>query len=149
MKNSDINNQILKSLSNEVNCKHAFRDARFRRGLPCKSCGNSEQYWLNSKESFQCKNCRYRTTLKSGTILQGSKMPVSYWFKSVYFINVYPRLSAYELQNLLNHKFYEPVWSLKKKVESVLTSDKAFISLGHRQYDLLRQISDILTTPKS
>lgn len=113
-KENDI--RIIQKLSSDDHCEDAFRRARLRVGIACKSCGGTEHYWLPSKRSFQCKDCRFRTTLKSGTLLQGSKLPFTYWFKSVYFTQRYPRLSAYELQRLLGHKFYEPIWAMMKKV---------------------------------
>ena len=134
----------LTKLSDDEYCMLSLKRAREERGIECNSCASSGHYWLESKHSFQCKDCRYRTTLKSGTLLQGSKLPYSYWFKSVYFINRYPKLSAYELQHLLGHKFYEPVWALMKKVKSAMDEEDFQIEIQKSSEYLAESISEVL-----
>jgi len=117
MKTTENDLQVLNLLSDDDRCSRVLKDVRLTQEFSCKSCGASSHYWLPSKGAFQCKTFRFRTSLKSGTILQGSKLPLSYWFKTVYFISRYPHLSAYELQKLLGHKFYEPILLIMRKVK--------------------------------
>ncbi|MFT6747482.1 MAG: hypothetical protein ACJAZ2_001835, partial [Glaciecola sp.] len=41
-------------------------------------------WWLQSlleknREQWECKKCHYRTSLKSGTVMENSKLPYHYW----------------------------------------------------------------------
>src|ERR1700719_3664625 len=63
-----------------------FKEYRVKKGIVCKKCGSHHHYWLASKFQFQCKSCRFRTTLRSGTVLEGSKLPYSYFFIAVHLL---------------------------------------------------------------
>src|ERR1700749_1337582 len=94
----------------------AFKEYRLRKGVICKKCGSHQHYWLTSKAQFQCRNCRFRTTLRSGTILEGSKLPYSYFFIAVHLLIKYGQnLSIQEFQKYTGHKYSDPLWSFLKK----------------------------------
>ena len=65
---------------NEKSCKSAFKRCREKEGVICKKCGEREHYWLKTKELYECKNCHFRMSLKSGTVMENSKLPFQYWF---------------------------------------------------------------------
>ena len=71
--------EFFNSFSNEQSCREHFLQNRIKEGVICKKCGSGEHYWLRNKEQFECKKCKFRTTLRSGTIMQASKLPFSYW----------------------------------------------------------------------
>ncbi len=56
----------------EESCKHHFKLQREKEGVICKKCERKSHYWLASKWQWQCKSCDFRTTLKSGSIMEGS-----------------------------------------------------------------------------
>ena len=111
---------------NEELAGEAFREYRTRRGVVCKKCGGNHHYWLSSKQQFQCKSCKFRTTLQSGTILEGSKLPISYFFIAIHLLikndNV---LSIEEFQQKTGHKYSEPLYDFLRKVKLYLkTNDR-------------------------
>ena len=65
----------------EQSCEKAFKEKREEQGVHCKKCGNKEHYWLKSKKLYECKSCHFRMSLKSGTLLENSKLSYQYWFK--------------------------------------------------------------------
>jgi DNA-directed RNA polymerase subunit RPC12/RpoP len=57
-----------KKYPSEEACKEAFIEHRKQEGIVCKKCGCKKHYWKTSKEQWQCSNCSFRTTIKSGTV---------------------------------------------------------------------------------
>lgn len=110
-------NEIIEKYSDEDKCKVAFRKLRLKQGVFCKKCKGRDHYWISTREQFQCKDCKFRTTLRSGTVLQHSKLPFHYWFMAMHFMTMTKKgISATELQYQLGHKRYEPIWKLMHKI---------------------------------
>ncbi len=106
------------SYNNEAVAVEAFKEYRLNKGVVCKKCGSHHHYWLASKQQFQCTACRFRTTLRSGTILQGSKLPYSYLFIAVnLLLKQGNRLTLQEFQEKTGHKYYEPLWDFLNKLK--------------------------------
>lgn len=64
-----------KHFPDESACKMKFKEMRDKEGITCSKCGSKEHVWLNGHGQYQCKKCRHRTTLRSGTVMHGSKLP--------------------------------------------------------------------------
>lgn len=94
-----------------------FKQIRDQQGVTCKKCGCTEHYWQSSLWQYECKSCKFRTTLRSGTVLEGSKLPYSYWLTAMAFLTTTKKsISALELQRELGHKRYEPIWAMLHKI---------------------------------
>jgi hypothetical protein len=103
---------------NEELSVEAFKEYRLNKSVVCKKCGSQQHYWLMSKQQFQCVDCRFRTTLRSGTVLQGSKLPYSYFFIAVNLLTKQGnRLTLDEFQKHTGHKYYEPLWEFLNKLK--------------------------------
>ena len=70
--------------------------------------------------SWTCTDCGHETTLRSGTVMQGSKLPVFDWFVAMFLIAGTKRtISALEVQRQLGRKRYQPVWEMMHKLRDV------------------------------
>lgn len=113
--------EFTKHFPDEESCKEAFKAYRIKQGITCTKCGCTSHYWKQYREQWECKNCKHRTTLKSGTVMHGSKLPFQYWFIAMHLITSTKKsFSAKELQRQLGHKRYEPIWSMLHKLRSVM-----------------------------
>lgn len=105
----------------ETECKEKFRQIREQTGLSCKQCKGKEHYWKKDKWQWQCKDCGFRTTLRSGTVMESSKLPYRYWFAAMHFLTVNKKsFSAKSVQEELGHKRYEPIWAMLHKLRVVM-----------------------------
>lgn len=105
----------------EKSCVDYFRIKRKELGVTCKKCGNTEHYWKRDKQLYQCKKCSFRTTIRSGTILENSNLSFLYWFKAIHLLTATKKtFSAKEVQRQLKHDRYEPIWSMLHKIRSVM-----------------------------
>lgn len=118
----------------EASCKAAFKAYRLKQGITCKKCGGRVHYWKKNREQWECKSCQHRTTLKSGTVMQGSKLPFQYWFIAMHLITSTKKsFSSKEIQRQLGHKRYEPIWAMVHKLRSVM-------GLRDQEYQLKEEI---------
>ena len=105
-------------------CRQILRCIREQEGVICKKCGSIEHYWKKDKKSFECKECNYRTSLKNGTIIEHSNLPLKYWLATIAFLNIIGgEISALQLQKEIGHKRYEPIWSMLKKIKNHSEAD--------------------------
>jgi hypothetical protein len=110
-----------KEYPDEISCKLKFKEIRDREGVCCKRCGGHSHYWKKDKWQYECKNCKHRTTLRSGTVMQSSNLPFQYWFIAMHLITATKKsFSAKEMQRQLGHKRYEPIWLMMHKIRSVM-----------------------------
>ena len=60
----------------EDSCRKKFREEREKSGVVCHRCNGKEQYWLQKKQSYECKQCHSRQSLCSGTVMENLKLPI-------------------------------------------------------------------------
>ena len=82
----------------ESSCEEALRRFRERHGLFCSRCGGLRLSWNPSHRSWTCMDCKHEMTLRSGTVMQGSNLPIRDWFA----------------------KRYQPVWEMVHKLRDVM-----------------------------
>ena len=118
----------------EASCKASFKASREREGITCNKCGGVSHYWKKKREQWECKKCSHRTTLKSGTVMQSSKLPFQYWFIAMHLITSTKKsFSAKEIQRQIGHNRYEPIWAMVHKLRCVM-------GLRDDQYQLSEEI---------
>ncbi len=106
----------------EATCKEEFKRYREAQGVVCKKCkAKNEFWWLKSKEQYECKKCGFRMSLKSGTVMENSKLSYLYWFIAFHLMTSTKKtISALELQRQIGHKYYEPIWVMMHKIRLVM-----------------------------
>ena len=122
--------EFIKEFSDEEKCKEYFRDVRMKQGVKCKKCGCTNHYWLQNKWQFQCKECSFRTTLRSGTIMENSRLPYSKYFLIIlYMTSTKKGMSASEMQRQIRHQRYQTVWEIMHRVREVMGKRDAMYEL--------------------
>lgn len=115
---------------NESSCISYFKTQRVLSGLTCKGCSSTEFSFRNSKLRFYCKNCNKSFSLKSGTVMENSNLPFSKWLYCIkYMTFIKKSVSALEMQRLLEHKRYEPIWLMMHKLRIVMGKRDAIYEL--------------------
>ena len=114
----------------EEACRNHFKEERDKIGIVCKSCGHTEHFWIKSRWSYECKECRSRTSLRSGTIMQGSNLPFLVWYKTMFLLTATKKgFSSKEIQKQLGLKRYEPVWAMVHKLRKAMGNRDARYTL--------------------
>jgi hypothetical protein len=121
--------KFIKEFPNEESCQEHFRLNREEQGLICKHCKNTKHYWLKAKCQWQCAQCNFRTTLRSGTVMHGSNLPVRKWYLAMAFMSATKKgISAKELQRQLQHTRYDTIWSLMHRIRNAMGNREAMFS---------------------
>ena len=108
---------FFKQFPDEKSCKVHFKQERDKQGVVCKKCDSQEHYWLSTREQYQCKKCKHRTPLRSGTLLHGTQLPYYYWYFAMMMLTSTKKsYSALEIQRQLAHPYYEPIWYMLHKI---------------------------------
>lgn len=114
----------------EDTCRLHFKEQRDKQGVVCKKCGHTEHYWKKDKWSYECKSCRFRTSLRSGTILQHSNLSFLIWYRAIFLMSTTKKgFSAKEMQRQLGLKRYEPVWTMVHKIRKAMGNRDAKYTL--------------------
>lgn len=121
--------EFFQTYDTELKCSELFKKIRDKQGVHCKRCDATDHYWLGTRDRYRCKACKWETTLRSGTALEYSKLPYRYWIYAMAILSSSKKpVSALEMQRILGHKFYEPVWAMLHKLR---------VSMGHRDASYL------------
>ena len=108
---------FISQFPDEESCKLKLKSIRDKEGVVCRKCGGKDHYWKRDKWQYECKACNSRTTLRSGTVMHGSQLPLRYWFVAMHLLTSTKKsFSALELQRQLGHKYYEPIWVMLHKL---------------------------------
>ena len=121
---------FVSNFADEESCVTYLKEQRERRGVVCKHCGCTEHRWDAHKRCFECRNCHSRQSLRSGTVMQNSKLPFRYWIATMFLlISTKKSFSTEEIRRQLGHKRYQPVWEMVCKLRDVMGKRDAQYSL--------------------
>lgn len=128
---------FIEHFPDEHSCKEHFKRVREQEGITCKNCGCTKHYWLKAKYQWQCSECRFRTTLRSGTMMENSNLPFRKWYLAMAFMSFTKKgLSAKELQRQLDHSRYATVWSMMHRIRKAMGQrDKQYNLEGMIEFD--------------
>jgi hypothetical protein len=129
--------EFLQDFPDELSCKTHFKEQREKQGIICKKCGCTKHYWLQGKWQWQCTKCRFRTTLRSGTIMESAKLSFHKWYLCMAFMSATKKgISALEMQRQLGHKRYGTIWRLMHKIrEGMGKRDNLYQLNGSIEFD--------------
>jgi len=105
----------------EHTCRMDMKVRREKEGLSCRKCGSRSLNFLESRYEWHCNNCKFRTTIKSGTVMHDSKLPVRVWYQCMMLMMMTKKaISAHEMRRQLGMKNYRPVWEMMHKIRRAM-----------------------------
>jgi transposase-like protein len=105
----------------EESCQCKWKEIRDKQGVICPHCGSNAHYRKKDKDSYECKQCGKRQSLRANTVMHGSKLPFRYWFIAIHLLTSTKKsFSAKELQRQLGHKRYELIWNMLHKLRQIM-----------------------------
>jgi DNA-directed RNA polymerase subunit RPC12/RpoP len=115
-------------------CVDLLKAIKEEQGIICRRCNSSQYYWKQDKTVFECKECGVRTSLKVGTIMNRSRLPIYYWVVAVNcIISGSSKITIKDIQRKLEHKRYEPILemcnTIKVQLERLKPEGKSGTSL--------------------
>lgn len=126
-----------KHYPDEHTCRMEMKKNREKADMSCDRCGSIRLSWLANRYQWHCNDCKTRKTLRSGTIMQDSKLPVRIWYLCSALMTMSKKpMSAHEMQRQLNMKRYEPVFEMMHKIRSSMGQrDDLYALAGEVEFD--------------
>lgn len=118
-----VNPDFFSQYATEESCRQFFKTKRLSEHSSCKQCGSIHLYWQDKENRWRCKECKHAMGLKKGTVMENSNLGYRIWLWSLYFVSLTKKgFSALELQRLLGHSRYEPIWALMHKIRLTMSN---------------------------
>ena len=101
-------------------CAAWLFEIRWPDGFECPACGHKKCFTLKTRKLlYECKSCRKQTSLRVGTMMQDSKLPLTTWFWAAYLMSTHSNgIPALQLQKQLELGSYRTAWLLFKKLRA-------------------------------
>jgi hypothetical protein len=108
----------------EKACAAYLARARWPEGFRCPECGHDKGWELATKAfTFECAGCGKQTSVTAGTIMHGSKLPLTAWFWAAYLMATHSNgISALQLRNQLGLGSYKSAWLLCAKLRRAMVA---------------------------
>ena len=107
-----------KRFESEHACLDYVEKLRWKGNVHCGHCG-CEKLWP-VRAGFECSACGRQTSVLSGTLFEGTHLPLSVWFRAMWWVVVQKNgASALALQRLLGLS-YKTAWSMLHKIRGAM-----------------------------
>ncbi len=116
--------EFQKRFSDEAACAAYLREARWPKGFVCPACGGVRGWGLATKAwTHECAACHKQTSVTAGTVMHGSKLPMTVWFWAAYLMATHSNgISALQLQKQLGLGSYRTAWMLCAKLRRAMVA---------------------------
>ena len=120
----------------EEQCHAALIAMRWPDGFLCPKCKGRKHSYLRAKRLYQCSACLLQTSVRSGTVFEKSRTPLTKWFLAMHLLTCSKNdISSLELSRQLVVK-WDTAWLIKQKLMEVMLQRNAIYKLkGDIQID--------------
>ena len=137
--------EFLKRFNTEFKCLKFLEKNLWKNGIKCGYCNSKRVSKRNKKTGFfQCKDCRKKFNVRTGTIFHRSKLPLQKWLYAVYLTQTGGKgISSLELSKKLGitqksawfmwHRIRKACKARSFKMSGSVTSDEIYFG-GQAKY---------------
>lgn len=119
-----------KFVTEEACQQHLYR-IRWPNGYRCPRCGYDQASFHSTRHLYQCKACKYQTSLTAGTIFHKTRTPLKKWFWMIFLIGRQKSgVSMLSLQRMLEIGSYKTVWAMGHKIRKAMAERDAQYKLA-------------------
>lgn len=104
----------------EEACRAYLFSLRWPDGFVCPRC-QSTRAWCTKRTLIACGCCGYQTSEIAGTIFEGTRKPLTMWFRALWWVTSQKTgVSALELQRVLGLGSYYTAWTWLHKLRRAM-----------------------------
>jgi len=130
MKNNISVFEFLKQFPTEDSCEKWIMDARWPRGVFCPFCSNHRIYRLETQKRFKCGNCRKQFTVRTGSVLAESKVPLQKWLMTTWILTSHTKgISSVQLSKTLGVT-QKTAWFLAHRIREAFSEGNGGLFTG-------------------
>lgn len=114
----------------EEKCTEYLVDLKWDGRPKCHHCGNQHlNYFITTRNIWKCSSCKKQFSVKKNTIFEDSKLPLTIWFKAIYYFTTFKRgLSSCQLAKLLQIEQRTAWFVLHRLREVIKEENDSFLS---------------------
>ena len=119
--------QFMQQYGTEAQCEEHLKQARWPQGYRCPKCNDSHArtFRRNAQPYWQCKHCGYQCSLRAGTLMEHSHLPLSIWYQAIYLMTQSKNsIAALEMKRQLGISWHA-AWLLKHKLMEAMRQREA------------------------
>jgi hypothetical protein len=142
--------EFIEEYPDEASCCAKFKEYRDHAGAVYPKYGNRAHYWKRDKD--ECKECRYKQSLRANTVMHKSKLPFRYWVFAMHLLtSTRKTFSTKELQCQLGYKRYHPVWHMMHNLREAMgkcdgeyvMADRIALAISNAKRQILNTFHDV------
>ena len=104
----------------ETACREYLEQIRWPDGFVCPHC-LGRRAWRTDRNLWMCGDCGRQTSVTAGTIFQGTRIPMSVWFRAIWWVVSQKNgASALGLQRVLGLGSYRTAWTWLHKLRRAM-----------------------------
>jgi transposase-like protein len=115
--------ELIEQFGSEDRSHEALEELRWPTGVKCPRCDSKAISRIVKRRQFDCDGCRYQFSVRVGTVLQDSKLPLWKWFLAIYMMCESKKsVSANQLKRILGVS-YKTAWFLCHRIRAAMVED--------------------------
>ncbi len=112
--------ELVEQFHSEEACAAYLEELRWPNGLTCPRCSSTSVSRIQGRGQLDCNACRYRFSVKAGTIFHDSHLPLWKWFLATYTMMESKKgVSANQLKRELDVS-YKTAWYLCHRIRNAM-----------------------------
>lgn len=137
---------LIEQFGSEDKCRAYLESLRWPDGVKCLKCGSPKISRVKTRNVYDCDACNYQFSVRAGTILHDSHLPLWKWFLAVYVMGESKKgVSANQLKRMLGIS-YKTAWYLCHRIRSammetdpeplsgIIEADETYMGNGPREF---------------
>jgi hypothetical protein len=129
--------EFQRQFPDEAACAAWLAAARWPDSFRCPVCGHDHAWELDTKAwTYECAKCRRQTSITAGTVMHGSKLPLTVWFWAAYLMATHSNgISARQMWRQLGLGSYKSAWLLCAKLRRAMVNPARALLSGVVEID--------------
>ena len=114
---------FVRRFPDERACFEYLLEVRWPEAWKCPGCGAGKWYPRQGRLAVECVSCRKILSATAGTVMHGSRQPLSSWLMAAFLLVVDKRgISAVQLQRSLGIKRHEVAYQMLHKLRAAMVA---------------------------
>ncbi|GEM_PF-429275 len=97
--------EFMERFREEEACRQALFYLRWPGGFVCPCCAEHDYYYIQTRKLYECTNCSNQVSVTAHTFFHGTKLPLAYWFFTIYWVAVDRHCTANRLAAVLQVQY--------------------------------------------
>lgn len=111
---------LISTYNDEESCRTLLEQLRWPNGIACTKCGSIRVSRVTGRDTFRCLDCAMHFSVRAGTVLQDSKLPLSKWLLATYMVAEAKKgISSNQLSRMLGVT-YKTAWFVTHRIRGAM-----------------------------